>query len=249
MPLWQHDSEIRRNRQAWQRKPWLRQIYRGFYEQIASAIDPQRPGLIVEVGSGIGAIKDVIPACVTTDVFPNPWLDRQENAYALRFADESVSHLILFDVWHHLRYPGTALRGFRRVLVPRGRLILFEPAISWLGRIVYGWLHHEPTGLGRPIIWDAPAGFAAEDADYFAAQASATRLFWWGEAADRLAGWSLREVTPIVSFSYLATGGFSGPQLGGRFFHACMRGIDAIACALPRVFAVRLLVVLERDDG
>ena len=50
------------------------------------------------------------------DLFSNPWLDRRENCYAMNFADGSVSHLILFDVWHHLRYPGTALREFHRVL-------------------------------------------------------------------------------------------------------------------------------------
>jgi hypothetical protein len=48
----------------------------------------------------------VIPECVTTDIFPNPWLDRVENAYALNFADASVGNLILFDVFHHLEFPG-----------------------------------------------------------------------------------------------------------------------------------------------
>jgi len=57
----------------------------------------------------MGSIKEVIPDCVTTDLFPNPWLDRQENAYHLGFADGSVSNLILFDVWHHLRYPDQPL--------------------------------------------------------------------------------------------------------------------------------------------
>ena len=116
----------------------LREIYHDFYQRIADArIDPALPGPAVELGSGMGRIKDVIPQCVTTDLFPNAWLDRRENCYQLSFADASVSHLILFDVWHHLRYLGTALREFHRVLVP-GRAV--DPVRA---RGQLGW----PAGL------------------------------------------------------------------------------------------------------
>jgi SAM-dependent methyltransferase len=247
LPIGQHDVEIQRNRDAWAHKPVLREVYYDFYRLIAARIDPTIPGPVVELGSGMGRIKDIIPQCVTTDLFPNPWLDRRENCYQLNFADGSVSHLILFDVWHHLRYPGTALQEFHRVLAPGGRLILFEPAASWVGRFVYHFFHHEPVAVHDPITWLAPAGFSAADADYYAAQGSATRLFWWGEGRDRLAGWHLREVRPFSSFAYFASGGFSGPQLGGRFLHGLMRSLDFIAAPFPRAFAARLLVVLEKE--
>ncbi|MDI1248210.1 MAG: class I SAM-dependent methyltransferase [Lacunisphaera sp.] len=249
LPLEQHNIEIQRNRAAWARKPMLREIYHDFYRRIAAWINPAIPGPVVELGSGMGRIKDVIPQCVTTDLFPNPWLDRRENCYALSFADGSVSHLILFDVWHHLRYPGTALREFHRVLAPGGRLILFEPAASWVGRLVYHFFHHEPVAVRDPITWLAPAGFSAADADYYAAQGSATRLFWWGEGHARLTGWRLREVRPLTSFDYFASGGFSGPHLGGRFLHGLMRALDCVTSPLPRVFAARLLVVLEKEPA
>jgi SAM-dependent methyltransferase len=246
LPVEQHNIEIQRNREAWTRKPRLREIYRGFYRQIASHIDPSIQGQIVELGSGMGTIKEVIPDCITTDLFPNPWLDRQENAYSLSFADGSVSHLILFDVWHHLRYSGTALREFHRVLTPGGRLIIFDPAASWTGRFIYHFFHHEPVGLNLPITWEAPANFFPKDADYFAAQGMATRIFWWGEGRSQLAGWHLSEVKPLASFTYFASGGFSGPDLGGRFLRSIMSGIDRLASFWPRVFAARLLVVLEK---
>ena len=87
LPVGQHDLEIQANRLAWQRKAQLRAVYRGFHELIASRLDRSVPGQVVELGSGMGSIKEVIPDCVTTDLFPNPWLDRQENAYRLSFAD------------------------------------------------------------------------------------------------------------------------------------------------------------------
>ncbi|MCB1103225.1 MAG: methyltransferase domain-containing protein [Opitutaceae bacterium] len=247
-PLEQHNIEILLNRETWQRKPMLREVYHRFYQLISRRLDPSMNGAIVELGSGMGCIKEVIPQCITTDVFPNPWLDRQENAYALNFADGSVSHLILFDVWHHLRYPGTALKEFNRVLPRGGRVILFEPAASWLGRFVYHFFHHEPVAIHEPITWEAPTGFSAADADYYAAQSSATRLFWWNEGRERLQGWKIREIAPITSFDYFASGGFSGPQLGGRFLHGLMRILDRVTSPFPRIFAARLLVVLEKED-
>jgi len=246
LPVGQHDLEIQGNRLAWQRKPRLRAVYREFHELIASRLDRSITGKIVELGSGMGAIKEVIPDCITTDLFPNPWLERRENAYRLSFVDASVSNLILFDVWHHLRYPGTALAEFRRVLAPAGHVIIFDPAMSWTARFAYGVFHHEPLGMRLPLTWDAPEGFEPGDADYFAAQGAATRIFWRREEPGRFGGWELIEARPLPSFEYLATGGFSGPQLGGPFAFKLWKKLDRMLIGWPNLFAARLLVVLKK---
>ena len=115
----QHNREIHENLDHWQRKPQLREAYAEFYRMIADRIADRLAGPVVECGSGIGNLKSVIPDAVTTDLFPNPWIDRVENVFALSMADNSVAALILFDVFHHLEYPGTALAEMRRVLAPR----------------------------------------------------------------------------------------------------------------------------------
>ena len=246
LPLDQHNVEIERNRLAWQRKPVLQRAYRDFHRRIGAHLDRSVQGKIVELGSGIGNIRDVIPDCVRTDLFANPWIDQVENAYALTFADGSVSHLILFDVFHHLEHPRTALQECRRVLAPGGRIIIFDPYVSLAGRMVYGPLHHEPIGFDRPITPDAPASFDAAAHSYYAAQGNATRVFWKNDAATILDGWEIVARERIGAWAYALTGGYSKPQLYPASFYPLVSGFDRIAEWLPQLLALRALVVLRR---
>lgn len=243
-----HNLEIQANIANWKRKPLLREIYRGFHIAIASQLAEGSSGSVVELGSGVADIREVIPNCVRTDLFSNSWIDRVENAYALSFDEQSIRNLILFDVFHHLRYPGSALREFRRVLVPRGRVIIFEPCISALGWVVYGALHKEPVGIREPIQWDAPAGWRPTDIDYYAAQGNATRLFLRREIDIAESGWNVVTTKRLCSLSYVASGGYSGPQMYPTRALPIVQAIDKVLDCMPRIFATRLLVVLEKRD-
>jgi SAM-dependent methyltransferase len=246
-PLEQHNREIHSNAEVWRRKPLLRDIYDGFYARIAAQLPPAQPGPVVELGSGMGNIKQRIPQCITTDLFPNEWLDRQENAYALSFADGSVGAFVLFDVFHHLRHPGAVLGELRRALRPGGRVILFEPDMGLLGRFIYGNFHHEPLGLADAIAWDAPADFTAGNHGYYAAQGNAHRIFVRGERPGSLAGWNVARVERIPELAYVASGGFGGPQLYPRIALPVFKLLDVILRPLPALCSTRLLVVLEKN--
>lgn len=245
MSIERHREEMERNRAALQRKPVLAAVYRDFHALIAARVAPGA-GLTVELGSGIADIRAVLPDCVRTDLFPGPGIDRVENAYALSFGDAAVGNLILFDVFHHLRHPGTALAEFHRVLRPGGRLIVFEPCLSLLGWLVYGLFHPEPIARFAPIAWRAPVDWSPADADYYAAQGNATRVFLKGECRHELGGWAVRERRRLSALAYVASGGYSGPQLYPDRLHPALRRIEALLDRLPALFATRLLIVLER---
>jgi SAM-dependent methyltransferase len=244
--LAQHQTEVEENRRFWEAKPVLRKIYEGFHRKIRRWCRHDMNLATVEIGSGLGQIKAVIPHCITTDVFSNPWLDRTENAYRLSFGDGTVANLILFDVWHHLRYPGTAFNEFRRVLAPGGRLIVFEPCMSLLGLIVYGLFHHEPIALRQPITWFAPENWNESAADYYAAAGNAWRTFHRGEQKEQLGGWRLLSVEREAALSYVASGGFRSRQLYPSVFLPFLQELDQVLNRLPILFATRLLVVLEK---
>ena len=155
----------------------------------------------------------------------------------------------MFDVFHHLRYPGTALAEVFRVCAPGGRLIIFEPCVSLLGRLVYGPLHAEPLALNEEITWQAPDGWSSEDVDYYAAQGNAGRVFLGNEHQELLKPWKIVHSQRLSAISYVATGGYSMPRLYPDFAYPLMRGMDSLLDYLPRLFATRLLVVLEKKHN
>jgi SAM-dependent methyltransferase len=245
----QHNIEIHENQRHWERKPLLREVYAHFYREIARRLEGRPEGPVVECGSGIGNLKTAIPDCIATDLFPNPWIDRTENVFALSFPDNSVAALILFDVFHHLEYPGAALAEMRRVLKPGGRLILFEPAAGLLGLLALGLFHHEPLALHQPITWDAPNGWDPQSVRYYAAQGNAWRIFRCGEHADRLDSWAVREVAYYPALLWLLCGGFRGPQLCPPFTLPLVRLLERGLGPLPAFTASRMLVALENSGN
>ena len=242
-----HNNEIHKNLKAWRRKPLLQLIYRDFYKLLSDNLQYGIKGPIVEIGSGIGSLKEIIPNCVCTDIFGNPWVDRIENVYDLSFEDEEISNVIMFDVFHHIRYPGTALDEIRRTLCNNGRLIIFEPYISLLGLLVYGLMHDEPINMRKDISWHAPEDFDIAKDTYYAAQGNAMRIFVTNKYRELLRDWKQVVNKRISSVSYIASGGFSKPQLYPVCLYPAMKLVDRCCNLLPWLFATRILVVLEKQ--
>jgi SAM-dependent methyltransferase len=241
-PLDQHQIEIEKNLASWRDKPLLQKIYASFYERILQRIDTRAPGAVVEIGSGIGNLKAHLPRAICTDLFPNPWLDLACDGYELPFAGGSVSHLVLFDVFHHLRRPRAFLNEAQRVLTSNGRVILFEPFISAASLPVYGLLHHEPVAMREQIDF---AESYPRPRDYYAAQGNATRLFFRRETAAWLASWKVEHAEAFSAFSYLFSGGYSKPAMYPASLLGTMRKLDALLSKCPACFGGRCLIELR----
>jgi SAM-dependent methyltransferase len=246
MSIHLHQDSIKKNSEYWNRKPVLQALYGDFYRLVAKNLSALPESKIVELGSGLGNIHEVIPTCLRTDLFPNPWIDQIENAYTLSFSDGSVSDLILTDVFHHLKYPGTALKEFFRVLRKGGRIVMLEPCMSALGLLVYGILHDEPIAVLQKIEWMAPAGWSPENIDYYAAQGNASRIFIGKQFRNKLTDWRTLKTIRLSAIAYAASGGFSKPQLYPTSALPLIRKLENILDLFPSLFATRLLVILEK---
>jgi SAM-dependent methyltransferase len=241
-PLTQHQAEIEQNLASWNAKPLLQKIYAGFYGRILELIEPSIPGRVVEIGSGIGNLKTHFSGAIATDLFPNPWLDVACDGYELPFKSAALSHLVLFDVFHHLRAPNAFLKEARRVLAPTGRLILFEPFISFASRPVYGLFHHEPIAESAAIN---PADSLPRPRDYYAAQGNTTRLFFRHEIRGWPAGWTVFHAEAFSCFHYLLSGGYSKPAMYPASWLAWIQRFEAKLSRWPGSFGGRCLVGLR----
>jgi SAM-dependent methyltransferase len=239
-----HQRETERNLRAWRNKPLLRAIYEQFYGKIIELIDPGLGGKTLEIGSGIGNLKTRLPDALCSDLGRNPWLDLVCDGYELPFRDRSLSHVILFDVFHHLQSPGALLADTARVLKPGGRLIVFEPYISVASYPVYGMLHPEPVALQRPIDLEARP---PRPRAYYAAQGNATRLFFSSHPTGWAPDWKVFHAKAFSAFSYLLSGGFSRPAVYPENRLARLQALDEKLSRWPRIFGARCLVGLQRE--
>lgn len=243
----EHQRQIEENLRYWEAKPVLREIYRDFHRLLACYLS-EVPGETVEVGSGIGNIKEVIPHCVRTDIFPNPWNDRQENIYQLSMADSSVANLILFDVFHHLEYPLDALDECRRVLHAGGRLLVFDHAMSGAGFLFSKFIHHERAGFLKSYRLRADRVSGLDAPRYYADHANARRIFEQRFEELLQPVWRRLAVVKLPAIKWLLSGGYRGPSLLLPSVSAAVDFSERAASLLPAVFALRLLVVLEKKS-
>lgn len=243
-------KEILHQREAWERKAVLRELYQHWYARIVAALAPCRP--VVEIGAGCGNFKAYFPECIATDTMRSgPWIDRVVDAHELPFQPEEVGNLVLFDCLHHLRRPLRFLQQAERVLKPGGRLLLCEPAMTPWARLVYGLCHHEPCDIHVDLFSAAPQPPEAEPGHTFA-NAAIPELLLWRRRKQTLSYLPDMHWHSGVKFAFLLyplTGGFN---YRGLVPVTGFRQALLVEDALLRPFAswltgLRMLVVLEKN--
>jgi len=142
-------------RAVWDAKPSLRAVYRDYYRRVEQWC---RPGVIVELGAGSGNLKQRMPGLVATDIVTVPWLDAVADAHALPFGAGTVDSIVGIDVLHHVQYPVRFLAEAERVLKPGGRVVLMEPAITPVSRVVLGLGHPEPIDMRADPLAEGDPG-------------------------------------------------------------------------------------------
>ena len=235
------------NRKIYQNKDLIKIIYNNYYKNIKKNIYLSDKKKILEFGSGGGNIKKVIKECITSDLFKNKNIDRIENIYKINFKKNSISNIILIDVFHHLQFPSLALKEIHKVLIKNGRIIMVEPAMGFIPRIVYKIFHYEPNGFNLKIKWNNIPKKIPLSNQYFAAQSMPWRAFFLKEL-NLKSKYSIKLIEPFSDFAFLLSGGYSYKALYPKILYSLIKLIDKILTSISiRIFSARMLIVLEKN--
>ncbi|MHB2016792.1 MAG: class I SAM-dependent methyltransferase [Candidatus Xenobia bacterium] len=225
-----------------QRKPFMKALYLDWYRQMERAVHGVPDGLHLEIGSGGGCIREVMPAVRTSDILALPGVDACHAAEALPYEDQSLAAIFMLNTLHHLPSVESFFGEAVRCLKAGGRIVCIEPAHTVWSRLIYQNLHHEPFDPSGG--WELPSGRPLSMSN----QALPWIVFQrdrhlFVEKFPQLAILGLALHTPL---RYLMSGGFSYRPFVPACMHAPCRLGEQMVSPLNRWIAMFMTVVLER---
>lgn len=226
-------------------KKFLRGIYEEWYGDLRAAIPAPSVcrGKILELGSGGGFLKELLPECITSEVFPLSGVDLVLDARALPFAEGSLRAILLVDVFHHIPKVEEFLREAERTLAPGGVIAMWEPwNTPWSG-LVYRQLHPEPFEP-EAAEWSFPASGPLSGAN----GALPWMVFERDKAVfdEKFSALKMEAFRLDYPFSYLVSGGVSLRALAPGCFFPCVRRLERGLSCFGKQLAMFAFIVLRK---
>lgn len=222
------------------KKTFLKNIYINFYKRIKPRKVPN--GKVVELGSGAGFIKKIIPNIITSDVIDGPGIDKIFFAEKMPFKKESVSAFLMIDVFHHIKDVKKALLEMERCLKRKGKIIMIEPWNSFWGHIIYKYLHHEH--FDPNAAWRVKGKGRMSDSN--------TALPWIVFSRDRekfekeFPNLEIVKVEPHTPFLYLLSGGLTKWQFLPNSLYPLAVKFERLISPLNRFIGMFVTVELRK---
>lgn len=221
----------------------LRKIYLDWYAALAACLPAGRRA-VLELGSGAGFLKTILPGAITSDILRVPGTDLALDGTALPFPRRSLDAVLAIDVLHHIPQPRAFFSEAARCVRPGGAIALIEPWVTPWSRLVYGLLHHEPFAP-QASTWEFVSSSPLYDANL--------ALPWIILHRDRarfeseFPQWQITAARPFMPLRYLASGGFTRPGLMPAWSDPCWRSLEGCLSPLNRWLAMFALITLERS--
>jgi len=240
-------DDLANYRMSWGRKPVLRTIYSDFFARLAAHC---KPGRTLEIGGGIGNLKDMLPNVISSDIQFSDHLDIVADAQSLPSRDDAFTNIVMLDVLHHLEFPIRFLNEAMRTLEPGGQIVMIEPAITLGSSLFYRLIHHEPVRTSAdPLIDGEPD---PERDPYDSNQAIPTLLVTKYRQKQQVLvpGLKLRNVEWFSFLAYPLSGGFKPWSLISEPMARRLLSFEKLLeRPLGRIFGFRVLIVFEKRQS
>lgn len=216
--------------------------YLTFRKRIGKDIDKKA---ILELGSGGGFIKEIIPNCITSDVIELTNVDLIFSALEMPFENESIDAMLMIDVLHHIPDSVRFFEEANRCLKPAGKIIMIEPANTLWGGFIYRNFHHEP--------FDTKGGWGFESSG---PMSSANGAIPWilfkrdiKKFEQRFPFIKINHINYHTPFKYLVSGGVSMRQLIPNFAYPILQFVEFILTPLNPYIGMFMTIELEKNDN
>lgn len=143
------------HREIFDRKPFLKEIYRSYFDDMLGGMGELSGKTIVELGAGAFNISDRVEGAIPTNSAANEFIKVAARAEELPFGDGTLDGIVMINTLHHVRRPKAFFEEASRTLKEGGMLAMIEPYFSLLGGLIYRRLHHEPV-FETPANWEIP---------------------------------------------------------------------------------------------
>lgn len=191
-------------------KLFFKKLYLDFYQIFKYYSNKKIKGKSLELGSGGGFIKEVLPKVITSDVIKLPMCDLVINAERIPFPNNSLSTIYMLNTFHHIKNPVKALKEFQRVLKKNGQIIMIEPYNSLWGRFIYKNFHYEgfdEYSKSWKISGTGPLSDANNAMPWIIFERDRVKF------QQKFPSFTIEEFQPHTPFRYLLSGGLKKPQL------------------------------------
>ena len=133
--------EIRRTIEG---KLSLKLFYREVYKKYTDSLKLcPKEGLALELGSGAGFARKIIPELITSDIIPYDGIDCVIDATKLPFEDSSLRFIAMMNTFHHISDVASFFAEAERCLVRGGRLLLVDQHLGYISAPILRFVHHE----------------------------------------------------------------------------------------------------------
>ena len=242
-------EELIRNREVWQKKTILRQVYQNeFFPLLAKyRVDGKHT---LEVGGGPGFFKAFSPEVISSDISVCSWLDLSANGEYLPFETGKIDNVIVLDMLHHLGDPLKFLTEAERVLRKGGRIVMIEPWVTPFSYLIMRFFIPEGIDFSwKPGDVMVPLDKAIEKKPFDANQAVPTLLFtkYKADLAQIFPRMKVIKVERFALFAYLLCMGFREISLlPASLYHLVQKFERHTKPLWSRLGAIKGLVVMEK---
>lgn len=224
-------------------KEFLRNLYADLYRHMREAADYNGKGLFVEIGSGGGFIKEIMPNIVTSEIVPHRNVDMVFAAESMPFEVGNVCGIFMLNCFHHFSDPAAVLAEFERVLNVGGFIVMIEPSNTSVARFVYRHLHHED--------FDPSAGWSTSTSGRLSTANGA--LPWIVFVRDhelfgqRFPSLKLESVIHHTAISYLVSGGMTWRQMAPSRSYPFVRAVERLLKPFARSLGMFMTLTLTKQ--